>query len=203
LTELTVKRILNGSILMALAAGSLQVAGATTLLSGTYTWIGSEAIQSGRMLRNGVASTWDAPKAYPGQTATRTDFAFSLFTLNVGTERFVTISGDTTNVSAGFYSAYLGSYDPANQAVNYLGDAGSSPDPGGSVSFQVILPMNGTLVFLVNTTAAGQAGQSFTYNVDGIDDSLHAFLSIPEPATFLLIATGLVGVGWFSRKRNR
>jgi hypothetical protein len=198
-----VKRILNRSILIALAAGSLQIAGATTLLSGTYTWTGSEAIQSGRMFRNGVVSSWDAPKAYPGLFNPGIDYAFTVFTLNVGTERFVTISGDTTNGNAGFYSAYLGSYDPANQSVNYLGDPGGSPDPGTSVSFQVILPMNGTLVFLVNTTAAGQTGQTFRYNIDGIDDSLHTLLSIPEPTTFLLIATGLIGVGWFSRKRKR
>jgi PEP-CTERM putative exosortase interaction domain len=197
-----VKRILNNILLAALAAGSLQIAGATTLLSGTYTWTGSEAVQSGRMLRDGVVSSWSAPKSYPGQFNLGLDYAFTLFSLNVGANRFVTISGDTTNVSAGFYSAYLGSYDPGNQSLNYLGDAGASPDPGSSASFQVILPMNGTLVFLVNTTEPGQAGQSFRFNIDGINDEVHAFLSVPEPASFLLIASGLIGAGWFRRKRN-
>ncbi|GMU42490.1 MAG: IPTL-CTERM sorting domain-containing protein [Xanthomonadales bacterium] len=110
----------------------------------------SNATQAGRMNRDGNPSSCAAPKAYPGTFATlnyRRVTSLPLYnnsTLAQCATIVVTPAPDCDiNV---FASAYLGSFDPASIAANYLGDSG--------LSFG--LPVSDPLVFAVNVPAGGR-----------------------------------------------
>ena len=102
----------------------------TTVITGTFTGV---LTQSGRIFRDGIPSTCEG-KAYPGIFNVGTTYNYETYTFpNPGTvDSCVVVSFNpdsgvpvpcATNAHA---SAYLNSYDPANQGNNYLGDVGSS-----------------------------------------------------------------------------
>lgn len=111
--------------------------------------------QTGRILRSGN-STICPSNAYPGK-----HLPTSMLTLLYETYTYPNTSNTPACVSINFdpnmgttpcgtnahLSAYLGSYDPANQDQNYLGDSGNS----GTSSFSVEIPGGEDLVLVINS----------------------------------------------------
>lgn len=123
--------------------------------------------QSGRIFRDAIASACPS-KVYPGIfnvgtiynyetfTYTNTSAATSCVTVNFNPDT----SGAnpcTTNAHA---SAYLGSYDPTNQATNYVGDVGSSL----AQPFSFDVPAAADMVLVVTNTSA-QATCTFGFEI--------------------------------------
>lgn len=139
---------LLGGALPGLAPPACQVA---TAFSGANS-------QLGRIFRDAVPSSCPS-KAYPGIFNPATSYFFETFTYTntAGVTNCVTINFDpntgatpcTTNAHA---SAYLTSYDPMNQATNFVGDVGSSITD----SFSVDVPAATDLIIVVTNTAAEQ-----------------------------------------------
>ena len=123
--------------------------------------------QLGRIFRDAVPSACPT-KAYPGIfnaattynyeafTYTNTDAAAACVTVNFDPDT-VGASPCTTNAHA---SAYIGSYDPANQGTNFVGDVGSSL--AQPFSFEV--PAGQNMVLVVTNTSA-QAVCTFGFEV--------------------------------------
>ncbi len=144
----------------------IAFSGAIGTNSGTYP--GSSGTQLGRPVRNGIVSTCGIPRPYPGAfDAAPKAFDKYSFT-NTGPATCVTFTVNTACSGAAqiFPTAYLGSFDPANIAANYLGDPGGSPSP--LTSFSVDVPANSTVILVVTEATAGGACPSYNVTVEGL-----------------------------------
>jgi subtilisin-like proprotein convertase family protein len=69
-----------------------------------------------------------------------------------------------------FVTAYSGSFNPASLCANYIADGGSSSLAAGTpVTFSFTLAANQTVVLVVNEAVAGEACDSYTMSVSGIN----------------------------------
>lgn len=184
-------------------AGALQAA---TIYSGTLTLSASDPTQLGRMTRDGVASDWSFQKSFPDVFNAGVNHHYQTLTLDLdllqagfsGKGDYYQISIDST-VTTTFLSAYLDVYDPNNQALNYLGDAGSSGNYFGIDPryFQIMAPLGHDLVLVFNESAFN-VGLGFAANilVEAFLDSNYTDLveaTVPEPASTLLTFVALAG----------
>ena len=154
--------------------------------------------QSGRIFRDGIASTC-AGKAYPGIFNAGTTYNYETFTYgNTGaTPSCVTINFDPdagatpcgTNAHA---SAYAGSYDPANQGTNFLGDVGSSV----AQPFAFTIPAGQQLVLAVTNTA-NAAVCTFAFEVVDLPCVIAPPVPAPvnSPLAMILLGLALAGLG--------
>ncbi len=183
-------------------------ASATTITTFTSAIGTGSPTQMGRLSRSGVPSDWSAPKEFPGTINPTTTYHFTTFTFTAADLLFapyIQIDVDSL-ISSTFFSAYLNSYNPANEAAGYLGDAGGSgnifkTDPR---AFQIVAPGDNNLVLVVNTTTAGLAGtlDPFTVTLEGFSDtSFDDIAPVPEPSTFALMGTGLAGIAGVVRRK--
>jgi hypothetical protein len=121
--------------------------------------------QDGRIFRDAIPSACPN-KAYPGIfgegttfnyetfTYTNTDAAAACVTVNFNPDT----AGTTPCATNAHASAYIDSYDPANQAVNFVGDVGSSLTQ--PFSFEVPGGQNMVLV-VTNTSSAAVCDFAF------------------------------------------
>jgi hypothetical protein len=111
--------------------------------------------QLGRLFRNGIPSACPG-KSYPGifSSGQTNVYAEHAFTNPSSSTACVTVDFDPNSGAnpcgvGAHASAYLGSYDAANQAANFLGDVGSSVtqpfafDVPGGANFLVVVASNG------------------------------------------------------------
>lgn len=172
-------------------AGLTLVANASVIGFENYTFTGSEAIETGRIVRNGVASAWGTAKPFPGPFGG--SFEFTTFTFNSGSTGELQIS--MTDISSSeFISLYGATFDPANIGTNYLGDAGLS---GQFQVFQVDGTPNTNYTVVVNEASAGlQSGDLVNVCVEGFSSASNPAPTpacsnlnqslinpVPEPAT--------------------
>lgn len=158
-------------------------------VDGTFT---GTHTQDGRLFRDGVPSDC-ANKPYPGNFNVGT-------TMNFETYNYPNPSPDPACVLINFdpnagvnpcsveahLSAYAGSYDPLNQATNFLGDVGSSD----TLPFLVTVPGATDLVILANNNT-GQTVCDYTFDVIGVPCDLG-----PPPPNVVEVPTlGQWGLG--------
>ena len=146
------------------------------------TLTSSDSTQADRMGRDGTPSTCDG-KVCPGgigTPGTRFFKTFGPFTNSAGVPACMTV---TINAATGVpntgdieSAAYLGTYDPTNLCLNYLGDSGVSglggPGPGpvlGTASYSFAVPAGASFVVVVNTTGTTDSSQ-FSGTVSGFFD---------------------------------
>lgn len=112
--------------------------------------------QMGRIFRDAIPSVCPS-KVYPGIFGNATVFNYETFTYTntsaaaaCVTVNFDPDAGATPCATNAHASAYVGSYDPANQAANYVGDVGSSI----TQPFAFEVPANQNMVLVVTNTAS-------------------------------------------------
>lgn len=158
----------NATSRLSLPAGNNAVLGSVCPPVGTVTsaFSGTNS-QTGRIFRDAMPSTCAVVKPYPGIFNEATSFFYETFTysntsaapacvtVNFDPESAVNPTPCATNAHA---SAYLGSYNPANQALNFVGDVGSSI----AQPFLFQVPASTNLVLVVtNTSSAAVCNFSF------------------------------------------
>jgi len=134
----------------------------TCTITGAGSIDNNDSTQTGRITRNGVASTCAAQKPFPGLNDSLVrHFDQYSFTNTDSSTACVTFTLNNTCGSNVFGVTYLGSYNPATLATNYLGDPGAS---GNGTSWSVNVPGGATVILVVHevTANAGCAGYSFT-----------------------------------------
>jgi hypothetical protein len=127
-----------------------------------------DTTMTGRIVRNGVASSCSIAKVYPGtqdllanrrydaHTFTNSGNATACVTVNV-------TSSCGTNI---FYAVYSGSFNPANVSQNYLADAGSSF--AGTATFSFNVPAGQTFVLVIHEVNVGAGCGGYTGTVSGL-----------------------------------
>ncbi len=136
-----------------------------------FTGPRASGLQTGRLNRNGTASSCASPKACsPFDTAPGRAYDAYTFRNDSGVAACVTINlsenaADTNNLQS---NVYLGSYDPNNICTNYLADPGLSTGvPPTPTSMSVVIPAGANFVVVVHTTNPGEIGGRYTLNVIG------------------------------------
>ena len=167
---------------------------AGTLGPYNYTWTGTESTLNPRLFRDGIPST-AANKAFPG-TLAETDFYTTWTFTNTGpSEAVAVIEVEPGGSFFSFLSVYQGFFDPTNLATNYLGDGGVS----GSTSFVVTVAGFQSFVLVANSVDYTNAiGHSFNFEISG--NNIVDGARVPEPASFMLIGSGLIA---FALRRMR
>lgn len=140
--------------------------------SGSTSWPSTSGTQTGRLNRNGIASTCAAPKTCnPWDTTPGRAYDAYTFTNGTGATAcvvvdMVVITQTACNLQV---NAYLNTYDPTDICVGYLADPGLSsgtpPSPVGPFSFDV--PANDDLILVVHTTNPGEIGCEYTLTMSG------------------------------------
>jgi hypothetical protein len=162
----------------------------------TYTFTGAEPTMGLRLVRNGVVSTFATPKPFPGTIGTG-PFPYVTFTfLNPfadPTPFFVAPTPTGSTAFNPFFSIYAGSFDPSNLALNYLGDDGLSCET--CAPFSVLAPTGNVLVVANKVLATDVSTFSFVTSFEPT--------AVPEPASVVLLATGLAAMAAVAGRRRR
>ncbi|MDQ6759157.1 MAG: hypothetical protein M3Z32_04730, partial [Acidobacteriota bacterium] len=113
---------------------------------------------------------------------------------------FITLSTTTTSIFP-FSVLYLNSFNPANLALNYRGDSGSSANNGAPATYSVTIPAFTNFTVIVNeiTAGAGVADYSLTVSGTGISSPN----AVPEGGPGLLLVSALLGGIGLSARRFR
>lgn len=197
----------NGALL---APGAAPEGGFNCPPVGTVTMAFTGATtQDGRIFRDGIPSVCPS-KVYPGifnvgtlfnyetVTYTNTSNATACVTVNFDPNTGATPCG--TNAHA---SAYLNSYDPTNQALNFVGDVGSSV----TQPFSFDVPANTDMVLVITNTSS-QAICGFTFETVNLpcQNVLPPNLDVPTlDITGLAVLFGVIaaaGVVFLIRRRS-
>ncbi|MGH8040801.1 MAG: hypothetical protein ACREPN_02020 [Rudaea sp.] len=181
-----------------------QNAPAGTVFSFTGTLDANTPTQNDRVFRDGIPSTCNPPKVYPGNFGGGTYRHVVTGALNNSSGNAycatITLTTDAACAADVFATAYSGSFDVNNLGTNYLADSGSSIiGASQSESFQVLVPANGSVVFNVNE-ANGSPG------VATCGFSLTAATPVPAPMlnlrNLILFGLGLLALGMIVIKRR-
>jgi hypothetical protein len=194
---------------------SIAAAHAAVILDVSSSLVIADPTQLGRLSRNGIVQDWSGTETFPGVINTSTTYHYHTYAVNVGITPFIQIEFDSLSTNT-FVSAYDTAYLPNSAGganlgfdTNWLGDAGSSGNFFGTdpIFFQVIAPINHTLLVVVSNTAAANVGlgDPFHITVEGfIDTEFDDPAVTPEPSTIFLGGGGmaLLWLGKRLRRRN-
>jgi hypothetical protein len=156
--------------------GVLEITGVfdATPPSASPFYTATAGTQTGRVSRDGVASTCAAPKAYPGTLGGATlgyeAYAFTTCAASPVSCAQVSLAGPAGVSAPLFATTYGGSFDPANVATNYLADLGESHVDGAFAPYSVSLPAGSqTFVVDINEITPGSAtGATYGLRVSGV-----------------------------------
>lgn len=198
-------------MMVALVATSMLAtpAQALVILSDTGTLTDTDATHNPRINRNGVQSTWAAPKAFPGEFGSG-DFAYDSISVDFTANAFqdvyyqITYSNLDGNSNAQPHStAYANLFNPLDLGQNYLGDSGSSPPALGTETYQVIVTAGNALVVNFSQNFIGNLPVDYSYTIEAFSDANGGeIFAVPEPATWAFMIFGFGAVGGALR-RNR
>ncbi|MBL7703638.1 MAG: M36 family metallopeptidase, partial [Ferruginibacter sp.] len=110
-----------------------------------------------RAFRDGVLSTCAAPGTCTASTLTGGfHYVQHTWTNPLNSPQCVTVDYTNTATNFSFVTAHNGSVNVANYCTNWLGDPGSSPAAGATITWSFTAPPLATIVFHVGNVTAGQ-----------------------------------------------
>jgi hypothetical protein len=127
-----------------------------------------DPVELNRISRNLDISRCAAPKAFPGVVSGNLHYDAYTFTNTSPGDACVTICVSATcDVQA---SAYLGNFDPANIASNYLGDPSFSTGEGVGTNFpfSCTVPAGARFIVVVNEIDANVGCTNYTLAISGL-----------------------------------
>jgi hypothetical protein len=136
----------------------------------------NDPTQADRLGRDGSPSTCSGKPCPGGGFPGTKRFQTFNFTNNSATAACFTVTVNAALGGAGDIesAAYLGSYDPTNLCLNYLGDTGivGLGTTVGSATYSFTVPAGAQFVVVVNTTGTVTTTSSFSGTVSGfVDDT--------------------------------
>ncbi len=158
--------------------------------SGSQDWPSVSGTQTGRLNRNGIASSCAVPKSClifdsaPGR-------AFDAYTFhnNSGATACVNVTLNVLEQTNSNYQvdAYLGSFDPANICTNYLADPGfSSGTPPTPIAMTFNVPDGMDFILDVHTTNPGEIGGAYELMLSGDTFCIPSGGGSPGQCSFLV-----------------
>lgn len=203
-----ISRALTVSAALLLACGAAHA----TLVSTFDAFVSAgDAVQHGRISRNGLPQDWAGSEPFGGIVNPAVAYHYHVYDIDLtaaeGTTYggFVQINFDSVSANT-FLAAYMDSYDPSSgttMAATWLGDPGTSGNFFGvnPLFFQVYVPENAHLLLVLNDTSAAGAGldQHGTVMIEAFQDA--NFTDLPEPGSVALCAAALAGVGVVRRRK--
>jgi hypothetical protein len=187
-----------------------EVTCADTVFNGVLGSAPVTGDQTGRLNRNGISSTCDAPKTCNifDPAGARPFDSYSI-TNESDADQCVTVTLDVLDQTVCNLqsNAYLGSYDPANICTNYLADPGlSSGSPPTPTVFSFVQPVGTDVAIVVHSTNVGEGlGCNYTLTVRANLCEDTSVLEIPAADHRGLIALSvlLAGAALFVILRRR
>jgi hypothetical protein len=165
-----------------------------------FVYSGSQS-QNGTVTQDGTASTWAAPKSYPGDDSIPHyyDLVNATFEANALQAIYYEISYRAQAGAGVFSVAYLNSFISIAPGVNYLGDSGTP-----NTLYQVVVPAGGQL--LVNFQSVDGGANDYVYRVEAFSDPNRgeSYLTgaVPEPSTWMMMLMGFGAIGFAMRRRK-
>jgi autotransporter-associated beta strand protein len=158
--------------------GACALCSAMTAITNTLT--AGSAVQTGRLIRNGIASTCASSKVCPGpnDVLARHYAAYPFY--NASSNTCITVILASSGGCDLFSAAYLGGFNPTNLCENYLGDAGNSTG-GATRSYSFTAPANSVFVVTVNEVSTSLCGSPYVLTISG-GDCVPILAAEPVPA---------------------
>ena len=127
--------------------------------------------QDDRIFRDGFGSACSGTKAYPGPISTGPSPRYNAYTFTAQNTGCATVAfsspGGSSTATQLFAAAYIGTFDPANIAANYVGDSGLSPN-NNTLSFAFSVTAGQQYTIVVSEVSAGGANNiAYTLTVNG------------------------------------
>jgi|CXWL01.1.fsa_nt_gi uncharacterized repeat protein (TIGR01451 family) len=157
--------------------------------TGGTNYPSTSGIQTGRLAQTGVHSSCAAPKTTPGILSAGQPFAYDAYEfVNGSSAACITFTFPAScGVNQAIHPvAYLGSFNPANPATNYLGDFGQSINASGGGTFSVTVPANATVILVVHRIGTVDGCPNYNFTVGG--------LLCPVPDTTVGLSGGVLTV---------